>query len=101
MKQLMNKSYPASHAMPLGLVAPAADERKSPVTRFGDAIDVRNRGALKMGRFAGSQAAAQDAPAVVRLWTEQQCRELSAHQARALAAQLLAAALLADTQNSH
>ena len=101
MKQLMNRPCPAPQSMPLRLVAPAAEARKPPVTRFGDAIDVRNRGALKMGRFAGSQAAVQDAPAVVRLWTDQQCRELSAHQARALAAQLVAAALLADTQNSH
>jgi hypothetical protein len=103
MKQLMNKQYqyPAAQAMPLRLVTSAAEARTSLVTHFGDAIDVRNRGALKMGRFAGSQAAARDAPAVVRLWNEQQCRELSSHQARALAAQLLAAALLADTQNSH
>jgi len=100
MKQLMNKQYQPPQAVPLRLVA-VAPVRKPPVTRFGDAIDVRNRGALKMGRFAGSQAATQDTPAVVRLWTEQQCRELSAHQARALAAQLLAAALLADMQNSH
>ncbi len=101
MKQVINKPYPASHSVPLRLVTPVAEARKPPVTRFGEAIDVRNRGALKMGRFAGSQAAVQDAPAVVRLWTAQQCRELSSHQARALAAQLLAAALLADTQNSH
>ena len=101
MKQLMNKQYQPQQAVPLRLVAPVSADRKAPVTRFGDAIDVRNRGALKMGRFAGSQAATQDTPAVVRLWTEQQCRELSAHQARALAAQLLAAALLADMQNSH
>lgn len=101
MKQLMNRQYPVPQSAPLRLVTTAAQARTPPVTRFGDAIDVRNRGALKIGRFAGSQAEAQHAPAVVRLWTEQQCRELSAHQARALAAQLLAAASLADTQNSH
>ena len=41
------------------------------------------------------------APAVVRLWVDDQCHELSAHEARAMAAQLLAAAALADKQNGH
>lgn len=70
-------------------------------TRFGEDIDVRNRGALRLGRFAGSQIAAQDAPAVVRLWSGECFRELSTHQARALAARLLEAAALAERQNSH
>ena len=71
------------------------------LTRFGEAVDVRRRGALRMGRFAGSQTRTEDAPAVVRIWTADQCRELTAHQARGLAAQLLAAATLADSQNNH
>jgi hypothetical protein len=83
-------------------MAAAADERKPLVTRFGDAVDVRNRGALRMSRFAGSQMrTTQDSPAVVRLWMDQQCHELSAHEARALAEQLLGAAALADQQNGH
>ena len=75
--------------------------RKPLTTRFGESIDVRHRGALRVGRFAGSQVQAQDAPAVVRLWTEEHFRELSTSQARALAAQLLAAASLAELQNTH
>ncbi|HYD79112.1 MAG TPA: hypothetical protein VEC06_04830 [Paucimonas sp.] len=72
------------------------------VTRFGDAVDVRNRGTLRMSRFAGSQRqATEPAPAVVRLWMDEQCHELSAHEARALAAQLAAAAAFADKQNGH
>lgn len=71
------------------------------LTRFGEAVDVRRRGALRMARFAGSHSRTEDAPAVVRLWTSDQCRELTAHQARGLAAQLLAAAMLADSQNNH
>lgn len=80
----------------------ASDARKPPVTRFGDTVDVRNRGALRMSRFAGAQMRTpQEAPAVVRLWMEQHCHELTAHAARALAAQLQAAAALADQQNGH
>jgi len=71
------------------------------ITRFGDAIDVRNRGALKVGRIAGGQAQQRDTPAVVRIWSDDQCRELTSQQARILAAQLIAAADLADAQNSH
>jgi hypothetical protein len=78
-----------------------AVERHALITRFGDTIDVRNRGTLKVSRFAGSHAETQDAPAVVRIWTDDQCREITSHQARALAAQLLAAATLADAQNNH
>ncbi len=76
-------------------------ERRALVTRFGDAIDVRNRGALKVGRIAGGQSQVQDTPAVVRIWSDDQCRELTSQQARVLAAQLSAAADLADAQNSH
>ena len=76
-------------------------EGRALVTRFGDEIDVRNRGALKVGRIADGRNQVQDAPAVVRIWSDDQCRELSAQQARVLAAQLLAAADLADAQNSH
>lgn len=81
-------------------LASAIDTQRMPlITRFGSSVDVRNRGALRMGRFAGSQAQVQPAPAVVRLWTAEQCHEFSAHQARGIAAQLLAAADLADSQN--
>lgn len=75
--------------------------QSSLITRFGDVVDVRNRGTLRVGRFAGDHVETRDAPAVVRMWTDEQCRELSSHQARALAAQLLEAANLADLQNSH
>jgi hypothetical protein len=85
---------------PLSL-AKVAVERQALVTRFGETIDVRNRGTLKVGRFAGSHSQTQDAPAVVRIWTDDQCREFTSHQARALAAQLQAAATLVDAQNSH
>jgi hypothetical protein len=76
-------------------------EHRTVVTRFGDAIDVRNRGALKVGRIADGRNQMSDSPAVVRIWSDDQCRELSSQQARILAAQLLAAADLADAQNSH
>ena len=64
------------------------------ITRFGEAVDVRNRGTLRAAKSA-------IAPAVVRLWHDDLCREMSSHEARALAAQLLAAANLADAQNGH
>jgi hypothetical protein len=83
----------------LRLTSCIAEQRTALVTRFGNSVDVRNRGTLRIGRFAGSQAQAQAAPAVVRLWTAEQCHEFSAHQARGIAAQLLAAADLADSQN--
>jgi hypothetical protein len=35
------------------------------------------------------------------MWSDDQCRELTTNQARALAAQLLAAAELVDVQNGH
>lgn len=71
------------------------------VTRFGDMVDVRNRGAVRINRFAGSIAAQESAPAVVRIWHAEQCREMTAHQARAFAAQLMEAAALAESQNGH
>lgn len=64
------------------------------VTRFGETVDVRNRGTLRAAKSA-------IAPAVVRLWHDDQCREMNSHEARALAAQLIAAANLADVQNGH
>ncbi len=64
------------------------------VTRFGEVVDVRNRGTLRAAKSA-------IAPAVVRLWHDDQCREMNSHEARALAAQLIAAANLADVQNGH
>jgi hypothetical protein len=64
------------------------------VTRFGEAVDVRNRGTLRAAKSAVE-------PAVVRLWHDDQCREMNSHEARALAAQLIAAANLADVQNGH
>lgn len=73
--------------------------RPALVRRFGDTVDVRNRGALRMLRLAGRQAPAADAPAVVRVWHGDACRELSVHDARALAAQLVEAASYAEQQN--
>ncbi len=69
------------------------------ITRFGDLVDVRNRGAVQIRRFAGNQLQDQQAPAVVRVWHAEQCRELSTNEARAFAAQLIAAAALAESQN--
>ncbi len=70
------------------------------VTRFGDMVDVRNRGGVRIGRFAGSQPQARGTPAVVRVWHAEQCKELSVQEARAFAAQLFAAAALVETQNN-
>ncbi len=70
------------------------------VQRFGTQIDVRNRGALRLGPSMRSAASTREQPAVVRMWHGEQCRELSAHEARALAAQLSAAALYAEQQNA-
>jgi hypothetical protein len=71
------------------------------LTRFGDTVDVRRRGALRLSRFAGTQPRTSDIPAVVRIWIGDQCKELTSNQARALAEQLLAGASLADSQNCH
>jgi hypothetical protein len=99
MKPVLHTSYPDSADRHASLAT--GTSRQSPVTRFSDTVDVRNRGALRINRFSdGQMRSAQDAPAVVRLWLAQQCHELSAHAARALAEQLLAAAAYADRQNS-
>ena len=87
------------HASVLRLASGIAEPRMPLTTRFGKSVDVRNRGALRMSRFAGSQTQAQLAPAVVRFWTAEECHEFSPHEARGIAAQLLAAADLADSQN--
>jgi hypothetical protein len=98
------KSVQSSVPQPIQPRTPVqrADDRKPLVTRFGNGVDVRNRGVLRLSRFAGSQMHSQElAPAVVRLWMDDQCHELSARDARALAEQLLAAAAFADKQNGH
>ncbi len=80
--------------------SPTTDLHAPVLTAFGDLVDVRKRGALRIMRMAGQhQGRELDTPAVVRLWHEEQCRELTAGQARALANQLLAAADMVDGQN--
>jgi hypothetical protein len=69
-------------------------------TRFGDMVDVRNRGALRLARLVGIQVPGKEAPAVVRLWNGDTCRELSIAEARTLAEQLLDAACFAEQQNA-
>lgn len=69
-------------------------------TRFGDMVDVRNRGALRLARMVGIQIPGKEVPAVVRLWQGEHCRELSINEARALAEQLLNAACFAEQQNA-
>jgi hypothetical protein len=85
--------------MPFTAITPTPARRlaataSSLITRFGEAVDVRNRGTLRAAKSAVE-------PAVVRLWHDDQCREMNSHDARALAAQLIAAANLADAQNGH
>lgn len=99
MKQCEQHADQSFHATTLRLASSMGEQRTSLITRFGNSVDVRNRGTLRMSRFAGSQTQVQSAPAVVRLWTAEQCHEFSAHQARGIAAQLIAAADLADSQN--
>ena len=70
-------------------------------TRFGDMVDVRNRGTLRLARMVGIQIPGKEAPAVVRLWQGDRCRELSIGEARALAEQLLEAAVFAEQQNTN
>ena len=70
-------------------------------TRFGPSVDVRNRGALRSIACLGSQVELSAQLAVVRIWSGESCRELSAHEARALAAQLNEAAFHAETQNGN
>ncbi|TFV95217.1 hypothetical protein E4K72_18130 [Oxalobacteraceae bacterium OM1] len=76
-----------------------AEPRMPVTTRFGELVDVRNRGALRLARLVGIQVPGKEAPAVVRLWSGDTCRELSSGEARALAAQLLDAARHAEKQN--
>lgn len=68
-------------------------------TRFGPMIDVRHRGVLRSIVNADKQLELTATPAVVRIWSGEACRELSAHDARAMAAQLNEAALCAETLN--
>lgn len=101
MKHSNPHSFLGFHNPASCLTGAAAKAPASLVTRFGESVDVRNRGTLRISSFAGSQAQTQSAPAVVRLWIAEKCHELSAHQARGMAAQLLAAAALTDSQNNH
>jgi hypothetical protein len=74
--------------------------QRTPIsTRFGNMVDVRSRGALRVMRLVGIQTPASDTPAVVRLWSGETCRELSVNEARALASQLTDAATHAELQN--
>lgn len=102
MKATSAHSHSASQTAQGKEISTGAPQR--PITRFGEMVDVRNRGALRSGRFNGTGATSQTpqhSPAVVRLWHAEHCKEMSAHEARAFAAQLLAAAALADSQNNH
>jgi hypothetical protein len=63
-------------------------------------VDVRNRGALRLARLVGIQVPGKEAPAVVRIWSGDSCRELTTAEARALASQLLDAARHAEQQNA-
>ncbi len=94
-QQPLNYVHPLNHpAFAASLV-----ETAPVLTQFGEMVDVRKRGALRIMRLAGMLDRNLDTPAVVRLWHEEHCRELSSQQARRLANQLLAAADLADKQN--
>jgi hypothetical protein len=101
MQLIIANPYATSQTESLKEDAATADNYEPILTRFGDAVDVRRRGALRLSRFAGTQPRTEELPAVVRIWLADQCRELTTHQARALAEQLLAAASLADSQNCH
>lgn len=90
-------NLPAGHN---GRLLPSSCGSSAVSTRFGESVDVRNRGALRLARQAGIQAPGKEAPAVVRLWSGDSCRELSINEARALAAQLLEAASYAESQNA-
>lgn len=99
MQLIIDNPYTASQSLE---EHSATTENHEPIlTRFGDAVDVRRRGALRLSRFAGTQPRTEEVPAVVRVWLANQCKELTSHQARSLAEQLLAAATLADSQNCH
>jgi len=90
----------ATQSARVSLANPGGD--RTPIsTQFGEIVDVRNRGALRLSRGAGSRASSGDAPAVVRIWNGDKCRELSINEARALAAQLVQAARFVEIQNAH
>jgi hypothetical protein len=59
MKLITHNRYSATQGQTLPIMA-ASEDRKPVITHFGDAVDVRNRGALRISRFAGSQMHAQD-----------------------------------------
>lgn len=101
MQLITDNPYVASQTSALEDHPAATDNHEPILTRFGDVVDVRRRGALRLSRFAGTQPRTENVPAVVRIWMAEQCKELTSHQARALAAQLLEAASLADSQNCH
>jgi hypothetical protein len=101
MQLITNNPYTEAQSQSLKEESATLDNHEPILTRFGDAVDVRRRGALRLSRFAGTRPRTEDLPAVVRIWMADQCKELTTHQARALAEQLLAAAALADSQNCH
>ena len=68
--------------------------------RFGPSVDVRNRGVLKAHARPILKANRNYQLAVVRIWQGDDCRELSVTEARAFAAQLIAAAAYAENQNA-
>lgn len=82
------------------LASHAAAHGRPVRTRFGELVDVRNRGALRLAKMVGIQIPGKEAPAVVRLWNGDSCRELTIAEARTLAEQLLDAASFAEQQNA-
>jgi hypothetical protein len=101
MQLIIGNPYTSAHTQSDKEDATGNENHEPILTRFGDAVDVRRRGALRISRFAGTQPRTEEVPAVVRIWLADQCKELTTHQARALAEQLLAAATLAESQNCH
>ena len=93
------QGFSPNHASPLLGSGNNGTSDSAAICRFGAQIDVRKRGALRLGQSARSESARREQPAVVRIWNGEHCRELTAHEARALAAQLAAAAHYADEQN--
>lgn len=77
----------------------AAVQPSRVATRFGPAIDVRNRGVFKVLTNT-LHATANQHLAVVRIWSGDSCREMSSDDARIFASQLIAAAAYAESQNS-
>lgn len=98
----MKTSFPATitSTMPFsGNRAVPAQVNSLMVRRFGPLVEVRNRGALRLGSHSSGAHSVREQPAVVRMWHGECCRELSAHDARALAAQLVEAAACVESQN--